>query len=53
MPSSAVFVILALVLVTISFRDPSSGPGGAIQNAGIAVLNPFEVAGQPRRAPVP
>ena len=38
-------VVLALVLVTISFRDPSSGPAGAIQNAGIAVLNPFEVAG--------
>lgn len=38
-------VILALVLVTISFREPSSGPAGAIQNAGTAVLHPFEVAG--------
>jgi rod shape-determining protein MreC len=38
-------VVLALVLVTISFRDPSGGPAGAIQDAGIAVLNPFEVAG--------
>ncbi len=38
-------VVLALVLVTISFRDPSGGPAGAIQDAGVAVLNPFEVAG--------
>ena len=38
-------VILALVLVTISFREPNSGPAGAIQNAGTAVLHPFEVAG--------
>jgi rod shape-determining protein MreC len=38
-------VILALVLITISFRDPSSGPAGTIQNVGSAVLHPFEVAG--------
>lgn len=38
-------VVLALALVTISFRDPSSGPAGAIQDAGVAILNPFEVAG--------
>jgi rod shape-determining protein MreC len=40
-----VLVVLALVLVTISFREPSSGAAGTIQNAGVAVLNPFEVAG--------
>jgi len=38
-------VVLALVLVTVSFRDPSGGPAGTIQDAGVAVLNPFEVAG--------
>jgi rod shape-determining protein MreC len=38
-------VVLALALVTISFREPSSGPAGAIQDAGAAILNPFEVAG--------
>jgi len=38
-------VVLALVLITISFRDPSGGPAGTIQNAGAAVLHPFEVAG--------
>jgi rod shape-determining protein MreC len=38
-------VVLALVLVTISFRDPSGGPAGAIQDTGSAVLHPFEVAG--------
>ncbi len=37
--------MLALVLVTLSFRDPSGGPAGAIQDAGIAALNPFQVAG--------
>jgi rod shape-determining protein MreC len=37
--------VLALVLVTISFRDPSGGPAGAIQDTGSAVLHPFEVAG--------
>jgi rod shape-determining protein MreC len=38
-------VVLSLVLVTISFRDPNGGPAGAIQDAGVAILNPFEVAG--------
>ena len=38
--------MLALVLITVSFRKPDSGPAGAIQNAGAAVLRPFKIAGE-------
>jgi rod shape-determining protein MreC len=37
-------VVLALVLVTLSFREPSSGAVGSVQSAGATVLQPFEVA---------
>jgi len=37
-------VLLALVLVTLSFREPSGGPVGSVQNAGATALQPFEVA---------
>jgi rod shape-determining protein MreC len=32
------------VLVTLSFREPSSGAVGSVQSAGATVLQPFEVA---------
>jgi len=37
-------VVLALVLVTVSFREPSSGAVGSVQSAGATILQPFEVA---------
>jgi rod shape-determining protein MreC len=37
-------VVLALVLVTLSFREPSSGAVGSVESAGATVLQPFEVA---------
>jgi len=41
----ATLVLLALVLVTISFRSPTSGALHGIQGAGSSVLRPFQVAG--------
>jgi rod shape-determining protein MreC len=38
-------VVLALVLVTVSFRESDGGPVGSVQNAGATALHPFEVAG--------
>ncbi len=38
-------VLLALVLVTISFRSPTSGALHDLQGAGSSVLRPFQVAG--------
>jgi len=37
--------VLALALVTISFRESDGGPVGSVQDAGATVLRPFEVAG--------
>jgi rod shape-determining protein MreC len=36
-------VVLSLALITISFRESDSGPVHGVQNAGAAVLRPFEV----------
>ncbi len=37
-------VVLALALVTLSFRETDGGPVTSIQDAGAAALHPFEVA---------
>ena len=37
-------VVLSLILVTISFREDGDGPVASAQNAGAAVLRPFQVA---------
>jgi rod shape-determining protein MreC len=37
-------VVLSLVLITISFRESSGGPLHGAQDAGAAVMKPFEVA---------
>ena len=37
-------VVLALALVTLSFRESSGGPVTSAQNAGAEALRPFEVA---------
>ena len=39
-------VLLSLVLITISFREPTSGPLHGIQSAGAAVMRPFEVGAE-------
>jgi rod shape-determining protein MreC len=39
-------VLLALVLITVSFRQPDEGPLASAQSAGAAVLRPFTVAGE-------
>ena len=39
-------VVLALILITISFRESSSGPLSGVQSAGATVLRPFEVASE-------
>jgi rod shape-determining protein MreC len=39
-------VVLALILITISFRESSNGPLGGVQAAGATVLRPFEVAAE-------
>lgn len=41
-----VLVLLSLVLITVSFRDPSSGALHGIESAGATVLRPFEVAAE-------
>ncbi len=42
----AALVVLSLILITISFREPTSGPLHGIQAAGATVLRPFEVAAE-------
>jgi rod shape-determining protein MreC len=42
----ATLVLLSLVLVTISFREPTSGALSGIEGAGVTVLRPFEVAAE-------
>jgi rod shape-determining protein MreC len=39
-------VLLSLILITISFREPTSGPLHGIESAGATVLRPFEVAAE-------
>jgi rod shape-determining protein MreC len=39
-------VVLSLILITISFRESSSGPLHGVQSAGATVLRPFEVAAE-------
>jgi rod shape-determining protein MreC len=39
-----VLVVLSLVLITISFRESSSGALHGVQDTGAAVMKPFEVA---------
>jgi rod shape-determining protein MreC len=41
-----VLVLLALVLITISFRQPDSGPVASAQSAAAAALRPFTIAGE-------
>ena len=36
--------MVALVLVTLSFRETNGGPVTSVQNAGAAALRPFEIA---------
>lgn len=38
--------MLALILITVSFREPTSGPLHGVQSAGATVLRPFEVASE-------
>jgi rod shape-determining protein MreC len=38
--------VLALILITVSFREPTSGPLHGVQSAGATVLRPFEVASE-------
>jgi rod shape-determining protein MreC len=37
-------VLLSLVLITVSFRETSSGPLHGAQNIGASILRPFEIA---------
>ena len=37
---------LALILITVSFREPTSGALHGIESAGATVLRPFEVAAE-------
>jgi rod shape-determining protein MreC len=41
-----VLVVLALVLMTVSFRKPDDGPVASAERTGAAVLRPFTVAGE-------
>jgi rod shape-determining protein MreC len=42
----ATLVVLSLVLITVSFRQPTSGALSGIESAGVTVLRPFEVAAE-------
>ena len=39
-------MLLSLVLITVSFRQPTSGALNGIESAGVTVLRPFEVAAE-------
>ena len=41
-----VLVVLALVLITFSFRKPDDGPIASVQSTAAAVLRPFTIAGE-------
>ena len=45
--------VLALVLITFSFRKPDDGPLASAQSTAAAVLRPFTIAGRAGRAAVP
>ena len=38
--------MLSLILITISFRESSTGALGGVQGAGATVLRPFEVGAE-------
>jgi rod shape-determining protein MreC len=40
----AVLVFVALALITVAFRSPTSGPLHSVQGAGSTVLRPFQIA---------
>jgi rod shape-determining protein MreC len=42
----ATLVLLSLVLITISFRSPTSGTLSGVESAGVTVLRPFEVGAE-------
>ena len=44
--------MLALVLITFSFRKPDDGPVASAQSTAAAVLRPFTIAGRARRPAV-
>ena len=46
-----VLVVAALALITVYFRESSSGPLHGIQGAGVTVLRPFEVGAERVAAP--
>jgi rod shape-determining protein MreC len=41
-----VLVLLALVLITVSFRKPDSGPVASVQSSAATALRPFTIAGE-------
>ena len=41
-----ILVVLALVLITFSFRKPDSGPVASVESAAATVLRPFTIAGE-------
>lgn len=41
-----VLVVLALVLITVSFRSSDDGPVASVESAASTVLRPFTIAGQ-------
>ena len=46
-------MLLSLVLITLSFREPAGGGLHTVQSAGATVLRPFEVGAERVAAPVP
>ena len=41
-----ILVVLALVLITFSFRKPDSGPVASVESAAATALRPFTIAGE-------
>ena len=41
-----ILVALSLVLITVSFRQPTSGTLNGIESAGVTVMRPFEIAAE-------
>lgn len=41
-----ILVVLALVLITFSFRSPDSGPVASLERGAATVLRPFTIAGE-------
>src|ERR671937_1980038 len=42
----AVLLVLSLVLISVSFRQPTSGALHGVESAGATVLRPFEVGAE-------